>query len=448
MKWTMLTLAVGTFVSCLGIAGAAHASAPPECDDDNGGLVLPEDFCALEIASGLGFARHITVADNGDVYVALQDRGDQLGGIAGLRDQNGNGRMDEQIRFGETGGTGVGLHDGFLYFGENRRILRYRLQQRHLGPEDDPEIIVHSFPLQDSHAAKPFAFDSNGGIYINSGAPSNNCQVLDRHPGSPGRDPCPELETSGGIWKFDATALGQTLADGTRYATGIRNAVAIAWNPLDDQLYAVQHGRDQLAELWGRYYDDETSAEVPSEELLRVTEKSDFGWPYCYHDPKRNQRMLAPEYGGNGRNPGLCNARYPSPELAFPAHYAPNALHFYQGTQFPEHYRNGAFVAFHGSWNRAPLEQRGYTVGFVPLDDNGRVANQEWEVFADGFTGQTTVQSPDEAAHRPMGLAEGPDGSLYIADSKEGRIWRVIYRGEAATGSLDRRGQALIEWLR
>ncbi|MEX0730272.1 MAG: PQQ-dependent sugar dehydrogenase [Aquisalimonadaceae bacterium] len=448
MKGNAFTMAVGILALCLAAADSIGAADPPDCDDDNGGLILPDGFCALEVANGLGHARHITVADNGDIYVALRERDGEVGGIAGLRDNSGNGRMDERIRFGESGGTGIGLHEGFLYFGEDQRVLRYRLQEKHLGPEDDPEVIVHDFPAQQSHASKSFTFDDEGNLYVNVGAPSNSCQAEDRSPGSPGRAPCPDLNTAGGIWKFDATAEGQTQADGVRYATGIRNALAIAWNPLDAQLYVVQHGRDQLSANWGQYYDDGANAELPSEEFLRVTEGADFGWPYCYHDPRRNRRMLAPEYGGNGRNPGLCNDRYPPPELAFPAHYAPNALHFYQGEQFPDHYRNGAFVAFHGSWDRAPLEQHGYMVAFVPMDEDGRVTEgKAWEVFADGFAGKDSIDSPDQAAHRPMGLAEGPDGSLYISDSREGRIWRVIYQGDEPQTLLGRQAEALIRWL-
>lgn len=450
MKRTLLfTLAAIALVPWLVTAAPLFGDDLPQCDQNNGGLSLPEGFCALEIATDLGHARHLTVTDRGDVYVALRARGEAMGGIAGLRDNDGDGRMDERIRFGETGGSGIGLYGGFLYFAENTRILRYRLQERHLGPEDDPEIIAHDFPEQNSHASKTFTFDGDGGLYVNMGAPSNNCQEQARTPGSPGLDPCPDLDDAAGIWRFDAAGTGQTPDDGERYASGIRNSVAIDWNPVDDQLYVVQHGRDQLSALWGEHYDAAANARLPSEELLRVTRGADFGWPYCYHDRSRDRRMLAPEYGGNGRDSGVCNERYPPPELAFPAHYAPNDLLFYQGEQFPKRYRGGAFVAFHGSWNRAPGEQKGYQVAFVPMDENGRV-NPEgtWDVFADGFAGERPVQTPDDAEYRPMGLAEGPDGSLYISDSVQGRIWRIVYRGTGEDGPLDRQADALIRWLR
>ena len=114
------------------------------------------------------------------------------------------------------------------------------------------------------------------------------------------------------------------------------------------------------------------------------------------------------------------------PAFAFPAHWAPEAILFYTADQFPAKYRNGAFISFHGSWNRDPLPQGGYKVVFLPFE-NGRPA-AEFEVFADGFAGPDV--SPRDALHRPTGLAVGPDGSLYIADDKGGRIWRVLYVGE------------------
>jgi len=114
--------------------------------------------------------------------------------------------------------------------------------------------------------------------------------------------------------------------------------------------------------------------------------------------------------------------------MSFPAHTAPNDLLFYTGDQFPERYRNGAFIAFHGSWNRAPLQQEGYYVIFVPMKDG--LPSGDWEVFADGFSGLETVMNPGDAEHRPVGLALGPDGSLYISDSRMGTVWRVLYTGE------------------
>jgi glucose/arabinose dehydrogenase len=239
-------------------------------------------------------------------------------------------------------------------------------------------------------------------------------------------DPCPQLKRHAGIWRFDADQLGQTqMGDGVHFATGIRQSVAMRWNPLVDELYVVQHGRDQLNTLWPEHFTDEENARLPAEELLLVEKGDDFGWPYCYYDPFQEKRVLAPEYGGDGQKVGRCD-RYREPLMAFPAHWAPNDLLFYTASQFPARYRGGAFIAFHGSWNRAPLPQRGYKVGFVPFQ--GKKPSAEYEVFADGFAGEEVIRRPSDARWRPMGLAQGPDGSLYIADSQRGRVWRVVYR--------------------
>ncbi|HZH70886.1 MAG TPA: PQQ-dependent sugar dehydrogenase, partial [Mariniphaga sp.] len=236
---------------------------------------------------------------------------------------------------------------------------------------------------------------------------------------------CPILEYAGGIWKFKEDVKHQDqLADGERYATGIRHAVAISWNSKVNELYVVQHGRDQLNQFFPDLYNTKQSAELPAEEFLLVAEGSDFGWPYCYYDQFQEKKVLAPEYGGDGEVQDRC-AEKSDPIMAFPAHIAPNDLLFYSGNMFPEKYKNGAFIAFHGSWNRAPEPQSGFLVAFVPFE--GEYPSGEWEIFADGFAGISPVNNTGDADYRPCGLAEGPDGSLYVVDSNKGKIWRIIY---------------------
>jgi glucose/arabinose dehydrogenase len=396
----------------------------PPCDPDNGGITLPEGFCATVFADGVGRPRHIVVAPNGDVFVALAGGRGQRGGVLALRDTNGDGKADVQEQFGDNGGNGIALRGEYLYFAPNDAVLRYRLPSGQLKASGRPDTIVAGLPADRNHAAKTIVVDNAGNLFVNIGSPSNTCQVQDRQPGSPGMDPCPELETRAGIWRFSADRLRQKQSDGQRYATGIRNAVALTIHPVNGGLYGMQHGRDQLYANWSNLFTAEQSAEKPSEELIRIQEGDDFGWPYCYHDPELGRKVLAPEYGGDGRTVGRC-ASAKQPLLAFPAHWAPNAILFYTGNQFPERYRNGAFIAFHGSWNRAPLPQAGYNVVFVPF--NGDRPAGTYEIFANGFAGENV--QPGTARHRPTGLAQGPDGALYITDDAGGRIWRVVYTG-------------------
>ena len=143
----------------------------------------------------------------------------------------------------------------------------------------------------------------------------------------------------------------------------------------------------------------------------------------------KGKKLLNPEYGGDGKKEGN-GAKYVQPLIGFPGHFAPNDILFYTGDQFPERYKNGAFIAFHGSTIRSPYSQAGYFVAFVPFK-NG-VPSGPWEVFADGFAGMDTIVNTTDAAGRPMGLAQGPDGSLYITESVKGKIWRIMYKGDKA----------------
>ncbi len=395
--------------------------------EDNGGITLPDDFRALVVADSLGQARHLVIDEDGDIYVSLEQPTNGSG-IVALRDTDGDGVADTTAYFGNYTGTGIALHSGYLYFGGNTEIVRYSMEGVDFVPTSEPEILVTGFQEQPGHAAKPLAFDGLGNMYVFVGPHSNSCQEENRVAGSPGMDPCPFLEYSGGIWIFDENKTGQVHPeDGELYATGIRSIVGLEWNPELNQLFGVQHGRDLLGAHWPEFYTDEESAELPAEEFFRIDEDDNFGWPYTYYDHFRGEKMLNPEYGGDGETLAP-EGEYKNPILAFPGHWAPNDLHFYSGTQFPSDYIGGAFIAFHGSWNRKPLPQEGYKVVFVPFD-GATPADGTYQTFADGFAGTKVLYSRSKAEHRPVGLAQGPDGSLYIVDSVQGKLWRVIYTG-------------------
>jgi len=392
---------------------------------DNGGLTLPDGFSALIVADKLGSGRHIVVNGNGDIYLALHSL-HKGSGIVALRDVDGDGRADSIRYFGKTISTGIDISGGYLYYSNFDEVLRVPLSGKELVPAGEPVVIATGFEAQNQHQDKTFALDGSGNLYVNVGAPSNACQEVDRTPGSKGIDPCPQLDRHAGIWKFagDKPNQGQ-MTEGHHYASGIRNSIALAWNNTNNKLYVVQHGRDQLGQFYPNLYTDQESAELPAEEFFIVEDGDFFGWPYCYYDQFKKQKILAPEYGGDAKATGRCD-KAKSPIMAFPGHLAPNDLMFYTGNMFPDRYRNGAFIAFHGSWNRSPMEQKGYFVAFVPFE-NG-LPSGEMETFADGFAGVKVIKSPNDAKYRPMGLAQGPDGSIYVSDSEEGRIWRIIYK--------------------
>jgi glucose/arabinose dehydrogenase len=390
--------------------------------NDNGGITLPSGFTATVFADNLGTARHIVVHSNGDVYTKI-DRPKNGRAILRLRDKNNDGVAEDITGFGNYRGTGIAIKGSYLYATSDDKIFRYKIKQNNEVDSASEELIVTGLVNQNQHSSKPITLDNAGNIYVNIGAPSNACQEKDRVIGSKGQDPCPILEKAGGIWQFKANKKNQSYPVGVRYITGIRNVMALAWNNERNELYGVQHGRDDLNRLYPDMYSVDESVDLPAEEMFLMKKGSDFGWPYCYYDWQKKKKLLNPEYGGNKMKTDRCDGKS-KPIYAFPGHWGPNGLMFYTGKQFPAKYQHGAFIAFHGSWNRAPRTQEGYFVVFLPFK-NG-LPSGDYEIFADGFAGSN--KTPQGATYRPCGLAQAPDGSLYICDDQKGRIWKVSYK--------------------
>jgi glucose/arabinose dehydrogenase len=439
MRTIMLVTAAGMAAACgrtdrgkSTSDSTATAATAPTADVS---LKLPSGFSATVFAEGLGSTRHIVAAPNGTIYVNTwrspydTTRRPPPGGfVVALRDTNNDGKADLIHRFGSTsesgshGGTGIALGKTWLFVEADSEIVMYPVSSKELVPIEGPEVMVSGLTTQGGHPMHPIAVDDRS-LFVNMGSATNACQVKDREKESPGQRPCRELDERAGIWRFEKVNA-RRFSQSRRYATGIRNAVGMAIYPGDGTLYTTQHGRDQLAENWPKLYNWKQGANLPAEELLRIRPGGDYGWPYCYYDSTAAGLVLAPEYGGDGKKVGECSKKL-GPVAAFPAHWAPDALVFYDGKTFPSSYRGGAFIAFHGSWNRAPEPQGGYNVVFQPMA-NGK-ATGPYQVFADGFAGPR--KEPGLAAHRPAGLAVGPDGALYVTDDQQGTIWRVSYNG-------------------
>jgi glucose/arabinose dehydrogenase len=414
--------------------GGARADA---CAADTGGIALSPGFCATVFADNLGHARQMVFAANGALYVntwsGRYDQNDKppAGGfLVALKDTKGDGHADRVERFGDgvpqgsAGGTGIRIYKDGLYAEQNDKIIRYALPSDGIVPNEQPQVILSGLPLTGDHPMHPFIIDADGQLFVDLGSATNSCQLQNRIANSPGHQPCTELETRAGIWLYEANKKDQRFSASDRYATGLRNGEGFAFDAAG-RLFVTQHGRDQLSQNWPSLFTSEQSAKLPAEEIVLLEKGADYGWPECYYDGLANKLVLAPEYGGDGKKVGVCAGKN-APVASLPGHWAPNDLLIYAGNAFPAAYQGGAFVAFHGSWNRAPEPQGGYNVVFQPLKD-GKAAGP-FIVFADGFAG--AVKEPGQASFRPSGLAMGPDGALYISEDTHGRIWRVTYHGD------------------
>jgi glucose/arabinose dehydrogenase len=393
----------------LATAASCKRSNPTTAEGCDASIKVPEGFCATLLTDAAGRARHLAVRTNGDLFVARIASRRDSGGIATIRGSTVQ-------RFWTTPVHGLALaSDSTLYASTAHEILRFRFKGDSLAPRKAVDTIVTGLP-GGPIPSNTILLDPAGNIIVGIPAATATCEK---------RTPCPALATSGGIWRFDTGKRNQTLANGTRIATGLRVPVAIAINPRDTTMYAVTHGPDSLHERYPQI-DAVVAATHPGDEMIRVASvRADYGWPYCYYDVIAGTRVQSPEYGGDGRSPGNCD-RIIRPVMSFPAHWEPMAMVFARGQKLPEKYREGAFVAFHGSSHRAPLPEDGYAVAFVPFREG--VASMDFEIFADGFAG--AMKSPAGARSRPAGLALGSDGSLYVSDDKGGRIWRITTRAK------------------
>ena len=383
-------------------------------------LKLPKGFSAMIIADSLGPLRHMAINKNGDIYVKLSFLKDRKG-VYFLSDTDHNGSIDQKTGFADYPGTGIRIKNGYLYSASNSAVYRYKLNgQEQIDSSVKPEEMVYGLVDKGRDNSKSIALDDNNNLYVSVGSYSDACRQEGSGKGIPG---CPILDSVGGIWEFKADKLHQSYGDAVHYAKGIKNAVGVDWNNSTNSLFATQHGRGSFDDKFPQYYTAAESSELPAETLYELHEGSDGGWPFAYYDQFQKKLILAPEYGGDGKK--AADKKYENPIVAFPAHMAPDDLLFYTGSMFPAKYKNGAFIAFH---SKSPELKKGYLVAFVPFK-NGKPSGN-WKIFADNFAGIDLSKPGGALQYRPVGLAQGPDGSLYVADDLKGAIFRIVYKGD------------------
>ncbi|MCU0404424.1 MAG: PQQ-dependent sugar dehydrogenase, partial [Chitinophagaceae bacterium] len=229
---------------------------------------VAKGFSITPVVEKLGRNRHITIGPNGDLFVKLERLRNGFG-IFQFKARP-NGQYEVVDSFGNYTGTGILVKNGFLYASSDDAVFRYRLDKNgRVENRESPQRLVYGLWSRRQHASKSLALDNSGNLYVNIGAPSNACQERDRTKDSPGMDPCPILDSAGGIWKFRADVSDQSYAQGQRYATGLRNVVGLDWNDSENALYVMMHGRDMLSSLYPGMFSDSLSAELPGEEMFR-----------------------------------------------------------------------------------------------------------------------------------------------------------------------------------
>ena len=263
--------------------------------------------------------RHLTVAPDGVVYGNTWsgryygiDKPHSGGFLVALKDTTGSGKADDVKRFGSTvndgghGGTGIFYFKDYLYAEINDKIVKYQLTGSSTVPTGKPITVVSGLPLGGDHPMHPFAIDAEGSLFVDVATATNSCQAKNRTLHSPGITPCTELETRGGVWRYDAAKTDQVFSPAERYATGIRNAEGFGLDAAGHRIFVTQHGRDQLHTNWPETIKDPgQEATLPSEEMMLLKQGGDYGWPFCYYDPFASRLVLAPEYGGDGKTAGL-----------------------------------------------------------------------------------------------------------------------------------------------
>ena len=353
---------------------AAPESKASSCPADNGGISLPKGFCATIFADNVGHARQLVVAPDGTVYVNTwsgvyynNDRCPAGGFLVALKDTKGTGRADVVNRFGRQfaegghGGTGIALYKYWLYAEINDRIVRYALKDGEIAPTQKAETVLSGMPITGDHPMHAFTIDANGNLFVEMGSATNTCEIKNRMPHSKGNDPCTELETRAGIWRYDANKLDQKFSPAERYATGLRNGEGFDFDEAG-RLFVTQHGRDQLHEDWPELYSVRARFRSSGRRgrgaegrraitAGRTATSTALSKSSCWR-----RSMAATVARRSGLRQKTAAGRGVSRRIG-----RRTISRSTRASMFPKVYRGGAFIAFHGSWNRAPGPQGGYS---------------------------------------------------------------------------------------
>ena len=350
----------------------------------NAKLVVPKGFKIKVFAEGdFRYPRWMALAPNGDVFVADS----RANSVIVLRDTNKDGKADQRFVFSNklSQPFGMAFHKGWFYVANTDSVVRFAYKSGQTEAAGDPERIVElTAGGYNQHWTRNILFSKDGKqMFVSIGSATNVDVEAD-----PKR---------AAISVYDPDGKNHRI-----FASGLRNAIGLAWNPKTGELWTAVNERDGLGD------------DLVPDYATSVKSGGFYGWPYSYigqiEDPRRK-----------GENPDLVKKAI-VPDVLFTSHVAALGIQFYSGKMFPKEYRGDAFVAFHGSWNRQKLS--GYKIVRIRFKDGKLVGNS----FEDFVTGWLPDENSNEVWGRPVGLLVAADGSLLITDDGGRKIWRVSYR--------------------
>ena len=359
-------LALGLLAAAL--PGVAHAQGGPK-------LKVPPGFAIDVFADKVGSVRFMAIDPAGTLLVSEPS----AGRVLALPDKNGRGKADsvQTVVTGLDQPHGLAFHEGALYVAETSRVQRFAYDPATMKAAQ-PTLLTR-LPSGGGHWTRTVVFGPDGLMYVSVGSSCNVCRESDKRRAA--------------VLRFNADGSGETI-----FASGLRNAVGLAFHPTTGVLWATVNERDWRGD------------DVPPDYVTELREGTVHGWPDCM---TVRGRVITDTSFAKG---ATCDKVTP-PTVEIQAHSAPIGLAFYTGTQFPEEYRGSLFVAYRGSWNRSL--PTGYKIVRLRLRDGQPPAVED---FATGWLEGTSAWG------RPVDLVVGRDGALYLSDQGAGRIYRITHR--------------------